>query len=86
MPFQESGARRRPSLFDVTFCATLSLYVLLIGGVVLASFLMVAGTPIGRVQFMESIQDPAVLHAVWLSLWTSSVAAIISLLISVPSC
>lgn len=85
MSFQESGTNRRPSLFDAAFCATLGLYVIFIGGVVLASFLMVAGTPDGRIQFMESIRSPAVLHAVWLSLWTSSVAAVIAMLISVPS-
>jgi molybdate transport system permease protein len=52
---------------------------------VAADLLLVAGTPPGRAQFLESISSPAVLHSVWLSLWTSSVAAVISLAIAIPS-
>ena len=77
----------RPKLasIDLAFGVILGLYVFFIAGVIVANLLLVAGTPLGRVQFWESIRDKDVLHAVWLSVWTSSVAAVIALVISVPS-
>jgi molybdate transport system permease protein len=42
-------------------------------------------TPEGRLQFWESIRDQDVLHAIWLSIWTSTVSAIIAMGISIPS-
>ncbi len=80
----DSRSRLVPSALDVGFGVTLGLYALFIAGIVVANFAMVAGTPQGRLQFLESIRSRAVLHAVWLSLWTSSLAAVLSLGISVP--
>ena len=77
--------RRRPALIDVAFGVILGGYVLFIAGIIIANLLLVAGTPLGRVQFWESVRDPDVLHAVWLSVWTSSLAAVIALIISIPS-
>jgi len=76
---------RRPSLMDVSFFLCLLLYVFFIAGIIVASLLLVAGTPLGRQRFLESIRDKYVLDAVWLSVWTSSVAAVIALVISVPA-
>ena len=76
---------RRPALIDVAFGVILGGYVLFIAGIIVANLLLVAGTPLGRVQFWESVRDPDVLHAVWLSVWTSSLAAVIALIISIPS-
>lgn len=80
-----TAARRPIGWIDVVFGATLGLYVFFIGGILVANLLLVAGTPAGRVQFWESVRDPQVLHAVWLSVWTSTLAAVISLVISVPA-
>jgi molybdate transport system permease protein len=63
----------------------LGVYLLLIAGVLVADLLLVAGTPLGRKQFGESVCDGYVLQAVWLSVWTSSIASLISLAIAVPS-
>jgi len=73
------------AFIDVAFGVTLGAYVFFIAGIIAANLLLVAGTPLGRAQFWESIRDKQVLHAVWLSVWTSSVAALIALVISVPS-
>ncbi len=70
---------------DISFFACLGLYVFFIAGIIVASVLLVAGTPLGRQQFLESVRDKYVLDAVWLSVWTSSVAAVIALVVSVPS-
>ena len=80
-----STPRRPVAFIDVAFGVTLGVYVFFIAGIIVANLLLVAGTPLGRVQFWESICDRDVLHAVWLSVWTSSVAAVIALVISVPS-
>ena len=80
-----AGRRRSSATLDVAFGAILGVYVLVIAGVIVANLLLVANTPLGRVQFWESIRDPQVVHAVWLSVWTSSVAAVIALVISIPS-
>jgi len=72
-------------VLDIVFGATLGLYIFFIGGIIVANFLIVGGTPTGRVQFLESIRDPDVLHALWLSVWTSTVSAIISMAIAIPS-
>jgi molybdate transport system permease protein len=73
------------SLLNVGFGMVLGLYVFFIGGIIVADLLLVSGTELGRKQFMESLQDPDVLHAVWLSVWTSSLAAAIALGISIPA-
>jgi len=77
--------RRFPPLLDSTFGAVLGIYVFFIGGILIANALLVGFTHEGRVQFLESICDPHVLHAVWLSIWTSTVSAILSMLVSIPS-
>jgi len=80
------ATRRGPiSSLDVAFAATLGIYVLFIAGIIVANNMLVMGTPLGRAQFMESIRDPDVLYAIWLSVWTSTVSSIIALFISVPS-
>lgn len=85
MPGRDTTRRKSISPLDITFGAILAGYVFFIAGIIVADVLLVAGTPPGRVQFWESIRDPQVLHAVWLSVWTSSVAAVIALAISVPA-
>lgn len=70
---------------EIAFGATLGAYALLIAGILVADLVLVAGTPLGRQRFWESVRDKDVLHAVWLSVWTSSLAAVISLAIAVPS-
>ncbi|MFW6107218.1 MAG: ABC transporter permease [bacterium] len=82
---RDAPRARSLASMDVGFCAVLGLYALFIAGILLAVALLVAGTPLGRAQFWESIRDKHVLHAVWLSVWTSTVAAVIALGISVPS-
>jgi len=72
-------------LLDVAFFAMLGVYTVFIAGIVLADAGLVAFTSQGRLQFLESVRNPDVLHAVWLSLWTSTVAAVIALVFSVPS-
>lgn len=72
-------------VFDAAFGTVLALYVFFIAGILVANFLLVAGTPLGRSQFWESIRDGDVLHSIWLSVWTSTVAAVISLGISIPA-
>lgn len=72
-------------VFDAAFGTVLALYVFFIAGILVANFLLVAGTPMGRSQFWESIRDGDVLHSIWLSVWTSTVAAVISLGISIPA-
>ncbi len=74
-----------PPLLDTTFGVVLGIYVFFIGGIIVANGLLVGFTDEGRVQFMESIRNPDVLHAVWLSVWTSTVSAVLSMLVSVPS-
>jgi molybdate transport system permease protein len=76
---------RKVSIMDTVFGTVLGLYILFIGGIVVANALVVAMTPEGRLQFWESIRDQDVLHAVWLSIWTSTVSAIIAMGISIPS-
>jgi len=85
MRTRTSTNRRSVSFFDTAFGVTLGVYVFFIAGIIIANFLLVAGTPLGRDQFWESIRDPDVLYSVWLSVWTATVAAIIALGISVPS-
>ncbi len=63
---------------------TLGGYAFVIAGILVANSLLVTGTELGRERFMESIRDEHVLHAIWLSVWTSSVAAVIALGIAVP--
>jgi molybdate transport system permease protein len=70
---------------ELAFGATLGAYVLFIGGILVANLLLVAGTPLGRAQLWESLGDRHVLQAVWLSVWTSTLAAAIALAVSVPS-
>ncbi len=150
---RKTPTRRRPlAWIDVAFGATLGVYVFFIVGIIVANLLLVAGTPLGRAQFWETIwghyriSDPSlrsmkrdglpaelaeklqpavgtifstraafeqrmeelipaetiaphksvvldrafvrntdVLHALWLSVWTSSLAAVIALVISVPA-
>jgi len=77
--------RRRISVFGGVFGVVMGAYVFLIGGIIVADFLLVAGTPLGRKQFWESMCSSQIWHAVWLSVWTSSAAAAISLAISVPA-
>lgn len=77
--------KRSSDILHTAFGGILVLYVFFIGGILLADLLLVSGTPLGRKQFMESIVDPDVLHSVWLSIWTSSVAAAIALGIAVPA-
>ncbi len=77
--------KRSSDILHTAFGGILVLYVFFIGGILLADFLLVSGTPLGRKQFMESIVDPDVLHSIWLSIWTSSVAAAIALAIAVPA-
>lgn len=85
MPSRKSAHRTAPSALDMVFGATLGLYIFFIGGIIVANFLIVGGTPTGRAQFLESIRDPDVLHAVWLSIWTSTVSAVIAMAIAIPS-
>ncbi len=84
--------RQRITVFGGVFGVVMGLYIFLILGIVAADFLLVAGTPLGREQFWESVwnrEDPKksweIWNAVWLTIWTSSVAAVISLLIAVPA-
>jgi molybdate transport system permease protein len=85
MQHQRYPDRRPIPVFGAAFGVVLGLYVLVVAGIILANLALVAGTPAGRVQFWESLRDPGVLHAVWLSVWTSTVASLIALGISVPS-
>ncbi|NOZ21381.1 MAG: ABC transporter permease [Planctomycetes bacterium] len=79
------STRRGPvAALDIAFAAMLGIYIFFIAGIIVANLLLVVGTPLGRVQFIESIRDRQVLQAVWLSVWTSTVAAIVSLVVSVP--
>ncbi len=77
--------RRRPPLLDTTFGVVLGIYVFFIGGILVANALLVGCTDEGRAQFLQSIRHPDVLHAVWLSVWTSTIAAVLSMLVSIPS-
>jgi len=77
--------RRRISLFDTVFGTALGVYLFFVAGIVAADFLIVAGTPEGRKQLLESLADPYVRDAVWLSIWTSSLAALIALAFAVPT-
>lgn len=82
---KRTAQRRNVSFLDAAFGIVLGTYVLFIGGIIIANALVVTMTPSGRLQFWESIRDPDVLHAVWLSIWTSSVSAVIAIAISIPS-
>jgi len=103
--------RRRPSLFGGVFALIIGIYVLLIAGILVADFVYVTRSPLGRRELAELffVAIPAkaqldqmpegeqayytelgdrrrfIKHAVWLSVWTSSLAALISLVISVPT-
>jgi len=77
--------RHSVSFLDAAFTATLGIYVFFIAGIIVANFLLVTGTPLGRVQLWECIREPDVLHSIWLSVWTSTLASIIALCISIPS-
>ena len=68
-----------------TFWSILYVYAFFIAGILVADVLLVSGTPLGRTQFLESLQNPEVLHAIWLSVWTSSLSALIGMIIAVPS-
>ena len=85
MSAPKPSRRLSVAAFDVTFRVTLGVYIFFIAGIIVANLLLVGGTPAGRVQFWESIRDRNVLHSIWLSVWTSSVAAVIALGISVPA-
>jgi molybdate transport system permease protein len=85
MPPRKTAGVKAVEPMDLAFGATLGIYAFFIGGIIVANVLLVAGTPLGQERFWESVRDPDVLHAVWLSVWTSSLAAVISLAISVPS-
>jgi len=78
---------RRPdrSFLDIAFWSILGLYAFFIAGILVANLLLVGGTPAGRVQFVESLRDRDVLRAVWLSVWTSSVSAVIAMGVAVPA-
>jgi len=76
--------RRFPPLLDTVFWLVLGLYAFFIVGILVANIQFVAGTPLGRVQFMESLRDREILHAVWLSIWTASVSALIAMGIAIP--
>lgn len=78
-------ARPRASVLGVGFGAVLGLYVFFIAGIVIANFGIVGYTDLGCRQLIETLQSREVWHAVWLSIWTSSVAAVIALGISVPA-
>lgn len=80
-----TGYRLHLPLFDATFGSVLGVYVFFIAGILLANAFLVGFTDEGRAQFLQSVRDPQVLHAVWLSVWTSSVSAILSMLVSIPS-
>ncbi len=72
-------------MFEGVFTGFTLLYVLVIGGIILADVLFVSNTQEGRRQFLESIRDREVLHAVWLSLWTSVLSTFISLVVVIPA-
>ena len=76
---------RNVSFMDTAFGIVLGMYVLIIGGIIIANALVVTTTSAGRLQFLQSIRDPDVLHAVWLSIWTSTLSAFIAIGISIPS-
>lgn len=80
-----TSQRPTRSLLHAAFGFILGLYVFFIGGIIVADLLLVSGTTLGRKQFWESIQDADVLHAVWLSVWTSSLAALIAIAIAIPA-
>ena len=83
-----NGPRRHcpgVSAFSIAFGAVLAVYVFFIVGILVADFLYLAGTPLGRQQFVESLGNPEVRHAVWVSLWTSTVSALIGVSIAVPA-
>jgi molybdate transport system permease protein len=82
---RNAGRRGSIARVDVVFGATLGVYIFFIGGILVATLLFVTCTPLGRVRFWESVSDANVRHAIWLSVWTSSVAAVIALGIAVPS-
>ncbi len=77
--------RQSRSLLNIGFGIVLGIYVFFVGGIIVADLLLVSGTELGRRQFLESIRHPDVLHAVWLSVWTSSLAAAIALGIAIPA-
>ena len=95
----------------MVFGGILGVYVLLIGGIIVADLVYVAGTEGGRREVRElpltriptdaelaelpkerqlyyeelAYHRKAVVHFVWLSIWTSALAAVISLIIAVPT-
>ena len=75
---------RRPVL-TIAFALILGLYAFFIVGVLVADSLYLAGTPAGRQQFRESLSNREVLHAIWVSLWTSTVSALIGIGIATPT-
>ena len=105
------SAGRGGSFLKGAFATILGVYVLLIGGIIVADLIYVAGTKSGHREIKELIftRIPAkadraelskdeqlyfsalqrrrdnLVHAVWLSVWTSAVAAVISLAIAVPT-
>lgn len=85
MGTNRAKSRPRVSLFGGFFGVIMGIYIFFIAGIVIADFLLVGGTPLGRTHFWESMHSREVWHAVWLSVWTSSAAAIISLFISIPA-
>ena len=85
MSSHKPSRRCSVAAFDITFRVTLGVYIFFIAGIIVANLLLVGGTPAGRVQFWECIRDKDVLHSIWLSVWTSSVGAVIALGISVPA-
>ena len=77
--------RPAPSFLDIAFWSILGLYAFFIAGILVANLLLVGGTPAGRMQFLESLRDRDVLLAVWLSVWTSTVSAVIAMGVAVPA-
>jgi molybdate transport system permease protein len=79
------GGGNRQKLLGGSFTTLTVIYVLIIWGLVLADLLLVGWTKPGREQLWESLHNPEIWHAVWMSIWTSSLAAVISMLIALPA-
>jgi len=78
-------SRGKPPIVLVGFGLILAVYAFFIVGILIADFLYLASVPTGREQFVESLSNPEVRHAIWVSLWTSSVSALIGVSIAVPA-
>jgi molybdate transport system permease protein len=69
---------------NLAFGLVLGLYLFFIVGVLAADFYYLASVPEGREEFHRALRDPEVLHAVWLSVWTSTASALIGIAVAVP--